>query len=101
MVMAKQESMTFKQFQKQFQTDQDCYDHLYTMKWPEGFKCPICLHKECYKIVTRKHPLYQCISFRHQTSLTVGTIFEKSRISLRIWFALVFFVSHDKRGVSA
>ncbi|MDB5055795.1 MAG: family transposase [Bacilli bacterium] len=99
--MAKQESMTFKQFQKQFQADQDCYNHLYAIKWPEGFKCPKCLHTECYTIVTRNHPLYQCTSCRHQTSLTVGTIFEKARISLRIWFALVFFVSHDKRGVSA
>jgi transposase-like protein len=100
-VLANQESMTFKQFQKKFQTDQACYDHLYGMKWPEGFKCPKCLHTECYTIVTRNHPLYQCTSCRHQTSLTAGTIFEKARISLRIWFALVFFVSHDKRGVSA
>ena len=101
MVVAKQESMTFKQFQKKFQTDQACYEHLYAMKWPKGFKCPICLHTECYKIGTRKHPLYQCISCRHQTSLTAGTIFEKTRLGLRTWFALVFFVSHDKRGVSA
>jgi len=101
MIVAKQESITFKQFEKKFQTDQDCYDHLYAMKWPEGFKCPICLHTKCYMIGTRKLPLYQCVSCRHQTSLTVGTIFEKTRTSLHTWFSIIYFMSHDKRGISA
>jgi|GEM_PF-3724370 len=37
----------------------------------------------------------------HQTFLIVGTIFEKSRTSLRKGFWAIFLVAHDKRGISA
>jgi transposase-like protein len=33
--------------------------------------------------------------------LTAGSIFEKTRTNLTIWFAAIFLVAHDKRGVSA
>lgn len=99
--MAKQAPITFTQFQKQFLTEEACYAHLYKMKWSEGFCCPICQHDACYVITTRKSPLYECKNCDHQTTLTVNTIFEKTRTDLTVWFAAIFLVAHDKRGVSA
>lgn len=45
--------------------------------------------------------MLQCKECRSQTSLTAGTIFHKTRTSLRLWFWAIFLVAHDKRGISA
>jgi transposase-like protein len=71
------------------------------MKWSEEFCFPICQHDACYVITTRKNPLYECKKCDHQTTLTVNTIFEKTRTNLTVWFASIFLIAHDKRGVSA
>lgn len=89
------------QFQQKFHSEEACYQHLYQMKWPDGFRCPKCGHNRAYEINTRKLPLYECAQCKHQTTVTVGTIFEKTRTDLRIWFWAIFLIAHDKRGVSA
>ena len=99
--MAKQAAINLIQFQQVFNTDEACHRHLFEMKWPEGFKCPKCGHDRAYEIKTRHLPLYECTQCKHQTTVTVGTIFEKTRTILRIWFWAIFLVANDKRGVSA
>ena len=99
--MAKQETMNLMQFQQRFHSEEACHQHLYQMKWPDGFRCPKCGYNRCYEINTRKLPLYECAHCKHQTTVTVGTIFEKTRTDLRIWFWAIFLIAHDKRGVSA
>lgn len=99
--MSKQSPITFKQFQEKFQSEEACYKHLYDMKWPEGFQCPKCKHGACSIITTRTLPLYECKQCKHQTTVIVGTILEKTRTKLSTWLAALFLVSHDKRGISA
>lgn len=52
--MAKQEHMTLIQFQKQFNTEEACHDHLFSMKWPNGYRCPRCDHDQCFETKTRR-----------------------------------------------
>lgn len=99
--MAKQESINLIQFQKKYQTEDACHQHLYNMKWPDGFRCPKCKHEKAYEITTRKLPLYECASCEHQTTVIAGTIFEKTRTDLVKWFWSIFLIAQDKRGVSA
>jgi transposase-like protein len=68
------------------------------MRWPEGFICPKCGHDHYYYLETRK--LYQCEKCRHQTSVTAGSIFHKSKTALKKWFWAVFLCSRDKGGIS-
>ena len=99
--MAKQNSLSLFEFIQRFGSEKACHDHLYNMKWPNGFECPRCSHDSAYVTKTRRHPIYECRSCRHQTTVTVGTIFERTRTPLRKWFLAIFFMSQDKRGVSA
>lgn len=71
------------------------------VKWPEGFICPRCHHRQAYVIRTRRLPLYECRSCRHQTSLIAGTIMEGSRTSLRKWLAAIWLVSLREPGINA
>lgn len=94
-----QESMSILEFQRRFQTEGDCLDAIVHKRWPNGFKCPKCSSSDAYKLMTRR--VFQCKGCRHQTSITAGTIFHKTRIPLVHWFFMIFFVAQDKRGASA
>jgi transposase-like protein len=99
--MAKQNSINLIQFQKLFSTEEACQDHLFQMKWPQGFRCPKCGYDHCFVITSRRLNLFQCKSCRHQTTVTVGTVMEKTRVPLIKWFWAIFLIVNDKRGVSA
>ena len=100
--MAKQKNISFFEFQERFSSEKRCQEHLFQLKWPNGFSCPQCGHQEeAYEITTRNAPLFECVRCKHQTSLTAGTVMEKTRTPLRKWFWAIYLASNDKRGVSA
>lgn len=86
-------------FSQLFHSEEACEKYLYKMKFPEGFHCPKCQHNEYYYHKPRK--LYQCKACKHQTSLTAGTIFHKTRTPLQKWFHAIYLEASDKRGVAA
>lgn len=90
--------MTLLDFQKRFQTQEDCVAHLEKLRWPKGFVCPNCGHDDGYPVNSRA--LIQCCVCRHQTSVTAGTIFHKTRIPLPVWFWMIYMMSQDKGGAS-
>jgi transposase-like protein len=99
--MAKQESLNLIEFQKRFNTEEACHDHLFQMKWPEGYRCAKCNHDQCFVTKTRKLKLYECKQCRYQATVTVETVMEKTRVDLTKWFWAIYLTAHDKRGVSA
>jgi len=97
--MAKQETISFLQFREKFNSEEACREHLFKMRWPDGFKCPRCNCESYYVISTRN--LYECTNCNYQASVIVGTIMEKTHIKLEKWFWAIYFVGRDKRGYSA
>jgi len=92
--------MTLLEFNERFPTEETCREYLYTMKWPEGFICPKCKSKgEPFRIVARN--VYQCKQCTHQTSVTAGTVMDKTQTPLRKWFLAMYLISMDKGGCSA
>lgn len=85
-------------FQKEFSTDQACARHLMSLRWPDGFMCPRCGNHDHWLISTRN--LLTCKGCRHQTSLTAGTIFHKTRTPLVKWYWLIYHMAMAKVGVS-
>ena len=94
-----QKEMNLKEFMDRFQTEEDCREHFFRIKWPDGFKCPKCGHEK-YSFIKYRN-LYQCLQCGHQASLTAGTIMHKSHMGLREWFLAIHLFTHDKRGISA
>jgi transposase-like protein len=97
--MAKAESLSLMQFQKQFGTEEDCAGYLMYKRWKDGFACPKCQHQEYYYIQTRK--LFECQQCHYQASITAGTMMHKTKLPLTTWFWAMYLVTHDKRGKSA
>lgn len=73
--------------------------------WPQG---PICAHcgatgEDVTKLEGAKHRpgLFQCNQCREQFTVTVGTVFERSKIPLSKWLAALFLLTASKKGISA
>lgn len=85
-------------FQDLFPTDETCFNYLCLMKWPDGFICPACQHRDAWKM---KKGAYRCKQCKKDVRVTAGTIFEKTRTSLRVWFHAAWYAVNQKNGVSA
>jgi len=93
-----QKTLSLLQFQKRFGTEKACQKHLFRLRWPEGFRCPRCEHREAYSHRTRH--LYHCKACGYQASLTAGTVFHKTRTPLTKWFWLIWLMGRQKSGIS-
>lgn len=89
---------TTLEFEERFGSEEACREYLWQLRWPDGFRCPRC---GCDKAWGLKRDLYKCSECDLQTSVTAGTIFHRSRKSLRVWFRAMWYVTNQKHGVSA
>lgn len=88
---------TMIEFEQQFNTEQKCKEYLYQIRWPGGFACQRCGCQKCWNI---QGGLYRCSQCRYHLSVTAGTIFQDSRIPLRVWFQAIWQVVSQKHGIS-
>ncbi|WP_075185111.1 IS1595 family transposase [Teredinibacter haidensis] len=94
-----QKGMSLPEFMGLYGTEEQCFEALFNWRWPNGFFCPECGCTESCRLSTRK--LQQCNKCHHQTSITAGTIFQATKLPLRMWFLGMYFITQDKKGVSA
>jgi ISXO2-like transposase domain/Transposase zinc-ribbon domain len=88
------------QFQKLFPDDAACARWLEGAKWPKGFECPHC-HERGEPVRLETRPVLACRKCRGQTSLTVGTVMERTHSPLTVWFWGAYLVSTSTPGISA
>jgi transposase-like protein len=72
--------------------------------WANGRPCPHCGvvdNSSPLKGKAHRVGLYQCNSCREQFTVTVGTVFERSKIPLSKWLTALFLMVASKKGVSA
>jgi len=88
----------FQEFLSKFKSEEDCWNYIYEVRWPNGFVCPQC-HGTKYWLT--EHKLIHCSSCGHQASITGGTIFHGTRKPLLLWFHIMWWVVAQKTGASA
>jgi hypothetical protein len=81
-----------------FRTDEDCLDYLEWLRWPGGFACPHCGHAGGWRLAGGR---VECGGCSRRTSVTAGTIFDKTRTPLTVWFHACWLFATAKDGVSA
>ena len=89
---------TLLELEKRFSTEDACREYLAALRWPEGFVCPDCGTRKGW-MMTRG--LWLCAGCRRQVSVTAGTVFERSRSPLVLWFRAMWYVTSQKNGASA
>src|SRR5688572_13287269 len=79
-------------------------EHLEGIRWPNGPICPHCGTVGNAKRLEGKAArpgLLNCRDCRKQFSVTVGTVFERSKIPLTKWLACSYLMASSKKGISS
>ena len=87
-----------------FRDDTKAREHLEAIRWPDGPVCPHCGSVEgAYRLEGKKHRpgLLKCKDCREQFSVTVGTVFERSKIPLSKWLLATHLLCSSKKGMSS
>ncbi len=78
--------------------------HLEAMRWADGRFCPHCGATEGTSFVRgKKHRpgLYYCNDCEKTFTVTVGTVFERSKVPLNKWLLATHLLTSSKKGMSA
>lgn len=86
-------------------TDADtAREHLEKVRWPDGPICPHCgVVDEATAMQGKSHRkgLHKCNACRKPFSVTVGTVFERSKVPLNKWLLATHLITSSKKGISA
>ncbi len=86
------------EFAAWFPDEAACWDYLEWLRWPDGFRCPRCPSRQGWRLEAGR---FECAVCTRQTSVTAGTIFDKTRTPLRLRFEAAWLMTSQKHGVSA
>ena len=90
---------TATEFEERFATEEDCRTYWISARWGGTPACACCNSTRVWTI--REGTTFECADCGHQTSLTSGTVLEKTRKPLKVWFRAVFEISTHRTGISA
>jgi transposase-like protein len=87
-----------------FHDDDKARQWLEARLWPEGPICPHCgVVDEATLMQGKSHRpgLFQCNACREPFTVTVGTLYERSKVPLHKWLAATHLMMASKKGISA
>lgn len=81
-------------------------EHLEALHWPHGAICPHCGNSHPDRITklqgkSTRPGVYKCKDCAKPFTVTVGTVFEDSKIPLNKWLLATHLMAASKKGVSA
>lgn len=82
-----------------FQDPQAAIDHFTVVRWGNGQFCPHCGHDKVYSL--KRKNIYRCAQCKTNFSITVGTIFENSKLPLRVWFGAIWLITNHPKGIAS
>ena len=80
--------------------------YLEGQRWPNGPFCPHCGNADPATITAlqgkaHRPGVYQCNACREQFTVTVGTLYERSKIALNVWLYATHLLCSSKKGISS
>ena len=91
-----------KALPKRFTDEEAARAHLEAIQWPEGPICPHCgVIDRASRIAGGRKGLMFCNACRMQFSVTVGTVFERSKLPLNTWLYATHLLCSSKKGISS
>ncbi len=98
---------TIGAFDKRFPDDDACKQYLADHRWPDGVRCPRCNRKEKVYPINAKPFHWRCRNADcggrdgYKFSVITHTIFQDTKIPLKLWFKVAFLILTSKKGISA
>jgi transposase-like protein len=82
-----------------FAEPQAAIDHFTAIRWKSGQFCPHCGHDKIYSL--KRKNIYRCAQCKTNFSITVGTIFENTKLPLRVWFGAIWLLTNHPKGIAS
>jgi transposase-like protein len=78
-------------------------EYFKAIRWARGEFCPHCGNDKVYGFAKGKMAgrQWKCARCREKFSMRTGTIFEDSKIPLRMWLATVWIITSHKKGIAS
>ena len=100
--------ITLRAIISEFNNDAKARELIEGIRWPNGPVCVHCGHDKAYTIKGKaestnpaKAGTYKCAKCRKKFNVCMGTILEKSHISLGNWLVATILMCSSKKGISA
>lgn len=92
--------LTVREFFKRFPNEEACLEHIMTVRYGHRHTCRACgvVDATFHRLQNRK--AYACAHCGDNLYPCAGTIFEKSRTPLQVWFYAIFLFISTRHGVS-
>ena len=89
------------EFQRLFPDEAACSAYLERARWGNGFICSYCGVADEPRYVSTRPGVLRCRHCRRDTSLTAGTVMERTHTPLSVWFWAAYLVASQTPGISA
>lgn len=87
-----------------FHDEEKSYEYVEARLWPNGAVCPHCGGMEKVgklKGKTTRPGLWKCYQCRKPFTVKIGTIFEDSKVPMRLWLQAMYLIAGSKKGISS
>lgn len=84
---------------ERYPTQADCHSHLEDVRWRGKPRCPYCQSPNSTAMPTESR--HHCNNCNTSFSVTVGTIFHHTHLTLQKWFLAVTLILNAKKSISA
>ncbi|WP_285711415.1 IS1595 family transposase [Erythrobacter oryzae] len=87
-----------------FHDEEAAYAYVEARIWPNGPVCPHCGGVERIGKMQGKSTrvgAYKCYQCRKPFTVKIGTIFEDSKVPMRVWLQAMYLIAGSKKGISS
>jgi transposase-like protein len=91
--------MNIVEIYEKFPSNKDCLDYLEQVRWKGKPVCPYCQSPKVTPLP--KENRHHCNTCNTSFSVTVRTIFHKTKLPLQKWFLAICLILNAKKGISA
>jgi ribosomal protein L37AE/L43A len=97
-----QAGLSVREFFERYGTEARCDAALAAARWPQGWRCARCGCSRSFRTQNRTgRPLWDCFVCGYQSPVTVGTVFEHTKLPLSVWFLAIHLMTQSRNAVSA
>ena len=95
------EGMTILELMQKFPTEDAARNWFEQQIWPDGRYCPHCGSTETFENPASENRPYRCKACGQHFSVRLGTVMERSKISLQKWAIAIYLHLTSLKGVSS
>jgi Zn ribbon nucleic-acid-binding protein len=88
-----------REFDSTCKDKDSCLEYIYSVRWPDGLRCPKCQNDKHWR--NDKGRVLECSACGHKARLLAGTIFQDTKIPIRLWLKIMWHLMSQKFGTNA